>query len=225
MSEESKGDNLLPPLVSDTSETGKGTPGAPNHLGVRDSLRTGYSKPMPVDRVPRVRASNGKVHHSVTFGGVTRVLHPGDGPAASSQHGDGDDRSTEGHDQIGVFSLPVRQRIREAMQETHGLVLERMRAGAKEGNQGHAASEGGLVAEIQTLSQAKRHAATQHGPAKTASMVYVRHAYLNIAASSILMGERVTRPEAPGGRVRQSKQKSPTERWKPLKLDVPPEDA
>lgn len=156
------------------------------------------------------------------------MTHPGYGTAGEPQQDEASSPQQKGGDRSRVvFSFFVRQRLREAMQETHGLVSQRVRSATDAGNQGHAASETGLIAEIKVLSEAKRYAATQHGPRRIASMVYVRHAYLEIAASTIILGERVTRPEeAPrraGAKDRQVSTEAarPTEKWRPLSLSVP----
>ena len=112
-----------------------------------------------------------------------------------------------------VFSFMVRQRIRETGQEVHALVVERIRAAAR---QGAAATPPGLAAEIRAVARLQDEARRQHGPVKTATMGEIRICYLAIATSAIILAERATRPgELPRGL------KSSTKKYKAPEFLVP----
>lgn len=126
--------------------------------------------------------------------------------AASEQHGEDE------KDEV-VFSFMVRQRIRETSQQAHGLVVERLRQAAR---QGAAATPPGLAAEVRALAELQHAVRTQHGPIRSKSLGEMRACYLSIAASSIILAERMTRPgELPRGK------KSSTEKYQAPTFDVP----
>lgn len=107
----------------------------------------------------------------------------------------------------------VRQRIRETSQQAHGLVVERLRQAAR---QGAAATPPGLAAEVRALAELQHAVRTQHGPIRSKSLGEMRACYLSIAASSIILAERMTRPgELPRGK------KSSTEKYQAPTFDVP----
>lgn len=93
-----------------------------------------------------------------------------------------------------TFSFFARRRIRAASEQVHAAVLERLRAAGRENRQGHAASPGGLAAEVRALAAAQRFAGSQHGPARDAAMKQVRNCYVALAASATILAERSDRP-------------------------------
>lgn len=124
-----------------------------------------------------------------------------------------DDHAVDEPDGDVVFSFLARQRIRETSTEAHALVIDRLRYATR---QGSAASPGSLAAEIRALHREISESRTAHGPAHSASMQRVRVAYLNVAASCIVLAERATRPtELKRG------DKSSTTRYKAPKFGVP----
>lgn len=104
------------------------------------------------------------------------------GAAANRQHEDPESGSKPGV----VYSYFVRARIRDAQQQAHGIVSERIKA-SKAANAQVAASYGGLAAEVTSLAFARR-----GGTGKDR-----RAALLSIAASAVLLAEREDRPEEP----------------------------
>lgn len=126
--------------------------------------------------------------------------------AASAQHDD------DKKDEV-VFSFMVRQRVRETSQAAHNLVVERLRQAAR---QGAAATPPGLAAEVRALAQLQKTSRTQHGPERARTHADMRGCYLAIAASAIILAERMTRPdELPRGK------KSSTEKYRAPDFPVP----
>lgn len=103
-------------------------------------------------------------------------------PAASRQQRDTESGSNEGV----VYSYFVRARIRDAQQQAHSIVIERIRS-SKAANAQVAASYGGLAAEVTSLALARR-----IGTGKDR-----RAALLAIAASAVILAEREDRPAEP----------------------------
>ena len=93
------------------------------------------------------------------------------------------------------------------------MVVDRLRYATR---QGSAASPGGLASEIRELHRAIMASRTAHGPAHTASLTAVRVAYLEVAASCLILAERATRP----GELKRG-EKSSTTRWRPPAFEVP----
>jgi hypothetical protein len=137
---------------------------------------------------------------------------------AAREHQNDDHVATEEEVDGVVFSFMLRQRIREASQEAHGHVVERLRHARR---QGSAAAPGSMAAEIQALVRAQRFAATQHGPAHNSAQGHVRSCYMAIAASAIILAERATRPE----RELPRGLKSSTDRYSAPDFSMPDEMA
>ena len=124
-----------------------------------------------------------------------------------------DDHAIDPPDGEVVFSFLARQRIRETSQEAHALVVDRLRYATR---QGAAASPLRLVDEIKEIQYALAAARTAHGPVYDATMQRVRVAYLEAAASCLILAERATRP----GELRRG-EKSSTDKWRPPRFEVP----
>lgn len=103
-------------------------------------------------------------------------------PAASRQQRGAESGSNEGV----VYSYFVRARIRDAQQQAHSIVVERIRS-SKAANAQVAASYGGLAAEVTSLALARK-----VGTGKDRRAVL-----LSIAASAVILAEREDRPAEP----------------------------
>lgn len=103
-----------------------------------------------------------------------------------------------------VMSFAVRQRVREALEQTHGIVVERLHHATRTHD---VATRSGLVAEIRGLAAAEREG----------QPVDARNALLAIAATSVLLAELTDRPEdLPRGEKRAG-----TKRYRPPSYAIP----
>ena len=134
-------------------------------------------------------------------------------PGLGVRHGD--DHAIDEPDGDIVFSFMARQRIRETSQEAHALVVDRLRYATR---QGQAAAPVRLVDEIKEIQAAIKAARTAHGPVYDATMRRVRVAYLEAAATCLILAERATRPDELKRGL-----KSSTEKWRPPRFEVPKE--
>lgn len=125
-----------------------------------------------------------------------------------------DDHAVDEWDGETVWSYQTRARLRETSQAAHALMVDRLRNATR---QGAAASPGGLAAEIVELHRAITASRTAHGAAHSATMQRVRVAYLEVAASALVLAERATRPAE-----LQRGAKSSTARYAPPRFEVKP---
>lgn len=149
---------------------------------------------------------------------AARVQHSGRPSGSNAVPGLGvkhdlDDHALDAPDGDVVFSFLARQRIRRTSMEAHSMVVDRLRHATR---QGGAASPGRLAGEVKALHQTIQRARTVHGPAYDATMQQVRVCYLNVAASSLILAERATRPDE-----LKRGAKSSTEKYAQPRFEVP----
>lgn len=103
-----------------------------------------------------------------------------------------------------VFSLMIRQRVREASQQVHDLVVQRMRDATRPDGP---ATWPGLEAEVREIARVQ----VAHAQ-KKAQDGDVRAALVALGATAILLAEQVDRPDEP----KRGTARASTKRWRPI---------
>ncbi|MBA3585399.1 MAG: hypothetical protein H0W36_12905, partial [Gemmatimonadetes bacterium] len=102
-----------------------------------------------------------------------------------------------------VFSLQIRQRIRDCWVQANSIAVQRVKDAEREAD---LASFGSLAGELASVSDARKHGTGAD----------IRGALLAVATTCVLLAERQDRPSEP----KRGTKRASTERWRPVAFGV-----